>query len=106
MGVASLVLGIISAIIGFVPFCGTFALIPAIIGLILGIVDWVKQSKAGNPKGKSIAGTILSAIAIVVIMFYWVVVGAAVGSTVKNTDWNSLLSNSEYNISNWNTNNY
>ena len=53
MGVASLVLGIISAIIGFVPFCGTFALIPAIIGLILGIVDWVKQSKAGNPKGKS-----------------------------------------------------
>ena len=94
MGVASLVLGIISAIIGFVPFCGTFALIP----VILGIVDWVKQSKAGNPKGKSIAGTILSAIAIAVIMFYWIAVGAAVGSAVKNTDWNSVISNSEYNI--------
>lgn len=105
MGVASLVLGIISAIIGFVPFCGTFALIPAIIGLILGIVDWVKQSKAGNHKGKSIAGTILSAIAIVVIMFYWIAVGAAVGSAVKNTDWNSVISNSEYNITEWKINN-
>ena len=98
-------LGIISASIGFVPFCGTFALIPAIIGLILGIVDWVKQSKAGNPKGKSIAGTILSAIAIVVIMFYWVVVGAAVRNAVKNTDWNSVISNSEYNITEWKINN-
>lgn len=105
MGVASLVLGIISAIIGFVPFCGTFALIPAIIGLILGIVDWVKQSKAGNPKGKSIAGTILSAIAIAVIMFYWIAVGAAVRNAVKNTDWNSVISNSEYNITEWKINN-
>lgn len=105
MGVASLVLGIISAIIGFVPFCGTFALIPAIIGLILGIVDWVKQSKAGNPKGKSIAGTILSAIAIVVIMFYWIAVGAAVRNAVKNTDWNSVISNSEYKVTEWKINN-
>lgn len=105
MGVASLVLEIISAIIGFVPFCGTFALIPAIIGLILGIVDWVKQSKAGNPKGKSIAGTILSAIAIVVIMFYWIAVGAAVRNAVKNTDWNSVISNSEYKVTEWKINN-
>lgn len=34
MGVASLVLGIISIIVGFVPFCGIIALLPAILGFI------------------------------------------------------------------------
>lgn len=50
MGVASLVLGILSLIIGFVPFCGAIALLPAIIGLILGIVDVALKSKKVNQK--------------------------------------------------------
>lgn len=76
MGVASLVLGIVSIIIGFIPFCGAIAFIPAVIGLILGIVDAVKKSKSQEPKGMAIAGIILSAIAIVVIA-WWVFVAAA-----------------------------
>ena len=98
MGVASLVLGIVSVVIGFVPFCGTWAIIPAIVGLILGIIDWVKQNKAGEPKGKSIAGTILSIIAIVIIIWYWIAAAGAVGSAVKNTDWNSVVTNSNWTI--------
>jgi hypothetical protein len=34
MGVASMVLGIVSAIVGFIPICGTVAILPAIIGLL------------------------------------------------------------------------
>lgn len=93
MGVAALVLGIVSVVFGFIPFCGTWAIIPAIVGLILGIVDCVKKSKEGNPKGKAIAGIVCSAIAIVVIIIYWVVAGATVkkaGDALSNYDWNTI----------------
>ena len=65
MGVASLVLGIVSFVFGFIPCVNYIATVPAIIGLILGIVDAVKKSKAQEPKGMAIAGIILSALALV-----------------------------------------
>ena len=95
MGVASLVLGIVSLIISFIPFCGTWAIIPAIVGLVLGIVDWVKRNKANEPKGKSIAGTVCSAVAIIVIAVWWVLAGMAaknVENAILSTDWNEALS--------------
>ena len=94
MGVASLVLGIISIIIGFIPFCGAIALLPAIIGLILGIVDVVKKSKSGESKGMSIAGIVLSAIAIVVIIFWEFVVAA--GATTDSQVLNAVYDNYVY----------
>lgn len=81
MGVASLVLGIVSVVISFVPFCGIIALIPAIVGLILGIVDVVKKSKVQEPKGMSIAGIVCSAVAIIFIV-YWYLIAAATVSTL------------------------
>ncbi len=93
MGIAALVLGIISLILGFVPFCNIFALIPAIIGLILGIIDLVKKKKASEKFGISLAGLICSAIAIVIIIFYCVLLGfiVAVGAKeVEKTDWNEV----------------
>lgn len=85
MGVAALVLGIISIIVGFVPFCGAIAFVPAVVGLILGIVDIVKKNKENKPKGLAIAGTILTAIAIVIIIitFWLFVFGAAASQTSK-----------------------
>lgn len=96
MGVASLVLGIISLIIGFIPFCGMIAFVPAIIGLILGIVEIVKKSKEKASKGMGIAGTILSAISIVVMIFWFFVVGIAF-STVDYTDIEDLQNQIENN---------
>lgn len=92
MGVASLILGIISLVIGFIPFCGIIALVPAIVGLILGIVEIAKKGKAGEPKGKGIAGLVCSAIAIVIIIAYYVLAGIAARKVVKDTDWNALQS--------------
>lgn len=86
MGIAALILGILSMIIGFIPLCGSIALIPAIIGLILGIVDTVLKSKKGEKKGVSIAGLVLSAIAIVVIIFWVFIFGVA----ASNVDVNEL----------------
>lgn len=83
MGIAALVLGIVSCILGLIPFCGLIALVPAIVGIILGIVDLVKRSKEGNPKGVSIAGLVLSAFAVIFIIF-WVIVIGIIGATTED----------------------
>lgn len=55
-------------------------------GLILGIVDTVQKNKKGEKKGVSIAGLVLSAIAIVIISVWTLVIGNA----VSNIDQNEL----------------
>ena len=103
MGVASLVLGIISLIIGFVPLCGAIALIPAIIGLILGIVDTVQKSKKNEKKGMSIAGIVLSAIATVIIIFWVFVfgVGVATYDSYNTRTFNSIYSSYNFDYYNY-----
>lgn len=95
MGVAALVLGIISIIIGFIPFCGAIAFVPAIIGLILGIIDIVQKSKKKEPKGMAIAGTILTGLAIVIISFWLFVFGVAASGTA------GYISNHQNDILDW-----
>ncbi|MBW2275895.1 MAG: DUF4190 domain-containing protein [Deltaproteobacteria bacterium] len=71
MGVASMVIGIVAVAIGFVPFCGAWAVIPAVVGLALGIVDLVLKTKRGGSRGMAIAGVVLNPIAIVTIISYF-----------------------------------
>ena len=80
MGLAAMIIGIIAVVLGFIPFCGYFALLPAIVGLILGIVDVKQKSKAQQPKGQGMAGIVLNAVAIIVILLWTLVfaVGGAV----------------------------
>ncbi len=79
MGLAAMIIGIVAVVLGFIPFCGYFALLPAIVGLILGIIDVKKRSEAQEPKGKGIAGIVLNAVAIAVILL-WTLVFAAGGA--------------------------
>jgi glucose dehydrogenase len=68
MGIASLILGIISVLFALIPGCGLFlAPVPALIGMGLGIADWVRKGKAAQPKGIAVAGTIVSVLAFVVL---------------------------------------
>jgi len=70
MGIAALIIGILSIIIAIIPFCGMIALLPAIIGLVLGIIDVVKKSKSEGKKGMGIAGIILTSLSIA-FCFLW-----------------------------------
>ena len=79
MGLAAMIIGIIAVVLGFIPFCGYFALLPAIVGLILGILDVKKKSKAQQPKGKGMAGIVLNAVALIVILL-WTLIFAAGGA--------------------------
>ncbi len=97
MGIAALILGIISFILSFIPICGLVGLLPAIIGLILGIVEVVKKSKAGEPKGLGIAGIILTSIALIFSIVWNLVVVAAIGVAASEyEDYNSLYNSSYY----------
>ena len=108
MGIAALVLGIVSVVLGFIPLCGIIALLPAIIGLILGIIDLVKRKKAGEKFGKSLAGIICSGLAVVIIVFWYVAFGVAVVDTAKDAskELESSLSELESSFSDYNYNDY
>lgn len=90
MGIAALILGIVSIIIAFVPFCGIIAFLPAIVGLILGIIDLVLKSKQKQSKGVSIAGVILSALSIVIMVFWFFVFGMALSSNEVQKEFEKL----------------
>ena len=64
MGIASMVLGIVSIVIGFMPIIWSYSILTAIIAIVLGIVSLVKKQE----KGKSIVGIVLSGIVIVLVI--------------------------------------
>ena len=64
MGIASFVIGLICLILS--PFFSVFLILPSILGLVLGIIDVVRKSKKKESRGLSIAGVVLSTIALVV----------------------------------------
>lgn len=90
MSVASLVLGILSVLLAFVPFCGMFSLLPAAIGLILGLVgattakpDPLNPNLPKPGKGMGIAGAVLSGVAILVCIAWTMFFATGVTAIAK-----------------------
>jgi len=81
MGIASMVIGIIAIILAFIPFCGFIFLIPAVIALILGIVDVAVKAKRNLPKGCGVAGIVLNSVAIIIIVLYTLVFSAGAAAS-------------------------
>ncbi|MCK5035777.1 MAG: hypothetical protein KAS73_07795 [Candidatus Sabulitectum sp.] len=73
MDVASLVIGIIAAMVGFIPCVNTLVILPAIVGLILGIIAFKKKKAAELPSGIALAGIILNALPLLVMTTFLVV---------------------------------
>lgn len=88
MGIASLILGIISLVISWIPFVCFFSFILAVVGLILGIVDSVKKSKTNDKnKGIGIAGLVISAIAIPIIIIMSIFSIGITAAIIEDTDY-------------------
>ena len=64
MGIASFVVGLLCLMLS--PFLNILLILPAILGLFLGIIDCVIKSKKKESKGFAVAGIVLSAIALVI----------------------------------------
>jgi hypothetical protein len=61
MALSSLIFGIISAAVGWIPVCGLVALLPAILGIVFGGLGL----KSERRRGMAVAGMLLSIVGIV-----------------------------------------
>lgn len=69
MALTSMILGIVSAALGWIPLCGIVVLAPAIIGIVLGALGL----KSPHRRGMAIAGIILSVVGIAAGTFFlWI----------------------------------
>ena len=75
LAVASLVLGILSIIFGWIPIIGLISWILAPIGLVLGLV----ALNTGAGRSTAIAGSVCSAVGLLICLL-WVVGIAVLGS--------------------------
>jgi hypothetical protein len=71
LGVAALILGIVAILGAAFPIINIFSAVLAVIGLILGIIGLTRK---GAAKGTSIAGTIISAVAIIIVIISSIIV--------------------------------
>ena len=103
MGIASLILGIISLSMGWIPFICFIMFALAIVGLILGAVDVAKKSKIeGGKKGIGIAGLVISALAIPVIIISSIItIGVMVAVINEPELYNETYDNYELNEDYW-----
>ena len=78
MGIAALVLGIIAAPLAFIPCTAFIAWVPAGLAVILGAVG-LSQAKKGNGKtGLPIAGLVIGAVSLIIVICWLVVFAEAV----------------------------
>ena len=62
LGIAGLVLGIITLIISFIPCIGVWAILPGIVAIVLSAIGFSQATKANAAKGLVIAALIISII--------------------------------------------
>lgn len=72
MDIASLVIGIIATMVGFIPCINTLVILPAIVGLILGIISFKKKKAEELSSGMALTGIILNALPLMVMTAFLV----------------------------------
>jgi len=81
---ASLVIGIIAVIVGFIPCVQVFVFLPALVGLILGVVSFIRKRQVEEPAGIAIAGMILNGVPLLVMTVLAVFVGFSADAATIN----------------------
>ena len=78
LGIAGLILGILAAVISFIPCLGTWAVVPGIIAIILSAVSLSQANKAGASKGLAIAGLVCGIVGSAIACWQWYVLSRGV----------------------------
>jgi hypothetical protein len=84
LGIAGLVLGILAAIISFIPCLGFWAVVPGVIAIILSAISLSQAGKAGASKGLAIAGLVCGIVGTV-IACWWGYAVASAASQLKDS---------------------
>lgn len=85
LATAGLVVGIIAAVFSFIPVIGVVAWGLAPIALVLSLVGLVKSGRAHNGRGKSIAGIVLSVVALIMCILYTALFTAGVNNVQQQS---------------------
>ncbi|MES2034492.1 MAG: hypothetical protein V4466_09970 [Pseudomonadota bacterium] len=80
LAIASLVLGVISVLIVWIPIIGLFGTLLALVGLVLGILGL----KGVTGRGLAIGGIVTSGISLVITVLYMLLFGALVGAAATS----------------------
>ncbi len=81
MGILALVLGIIAAPLAFIPCTTVFAWVPAGLAIIFGAVGLSQAKKANGKTGLPIAGLVIGAVSLIIVIC-WIVIFAEAVSEV------------------------
>jgi membrane-bound ClpP family serine protease len=93
LGIGSLVLGILAAVVSFIPCFGMYAVFIGAAALVLAIVGLVMSSKSKSPKGLLIAGLVCAAVGVGIGAFqYFALTKAA--DTMSDPAFRDSLMNS------------
>lgn len=85
LATAGLVVGIVAAVLSFIPVLGTVSWVLAPIALVLSLVGLLKSAKARNGRGKSIAGIVLGVVALFMCILYTAVFVGSVNSVAQQS---------------------
>lgn len=66
MGVAALIMGIVSVVVAFIPCLGLLAFFTAIVAIVLGAIGISQSSRAESPKGLAIGGLVTGGLALLI----------------------------------------
>lgn len=83
LGVAGLIIGIVACVFSFVPCLGMYAILPAIVGLVLSAIAMKQAGASNSPKGMAIGGLITSIIAALIAIYWIYVVNFAVHEGIE-----------------------
>ena len=89
MGVAGLVLGILSAVGGWIPGLNCVAWVIGIVGIVLSVLARKKAIKENQPTNMATAGLVLSIVGTVISVIGLCVCTACVGAAASLGDPNS-----------------
>jgi hypothetical protein len=97
MGIASLVIGILALILGFIPFCGYIALLPALVGIGLGVADIMQKNKAKESGATTespvmgIIGAALNGVAVLIIGVWTIFFAQAVKEAANDPEFKDAM---------------
>lgn len=80
LAIASLVLGIISVLITWIPLIGMLGTVLAVVGLVLGILALQKP----GGRGMAIAGLVCAGFSLIITAFYFVGFLALIGAAAAD----------------------
>jgi hypothetical protein len=87
LGIAALIIGIITFVLAIIPCVGVIAIIPGIIAIILASVGLSQSSRQNSPKGILTAGLIIGIIAIMISFSQIFVAGKLFDKAQKSGKW-------------------